>query len=88
MTKIRKCAADQEKEKIRQSGTLLLSDQEFLIVRYLRENDECTTSAIAELLDVTSRRAMGILGSLVKKDVLQKVGNARNTVYQAGKNFL
>jgi len=58
-----------------------------LIVKYIYENNECTASAIAGLLEVTSRRARGILGSLVKKDVLKKVGNARNTVYRAGKNI-
>lgn len=84
-----KCSESGKKENpaIRQSGNPQLADQESLIVKYVHENDECTASAIAGLLDVTGRRARGILGNLVKKEVLKKVGNARNTVYRAGGNF-
>ncbi len=73
--------------EIRKSGNPALPDTELFIIKYIRENDQCTTAEIAGLLDITSRRVRGILGSLVKKDVLRKVGNARNTIYQAGGNF-
>ena len=70
-----------------QSGTAVLPDQELAVVRYIRRNGTCTTAMIAELLNVKDRRARSILGDLVKKDVLKKTGNARNTIYQAGKCF-
>ncbi|MFG6331847.1 MAG: putative DNA binding domain-containing protein [Lachnospiraceae bacterium] len=73
--------------EIRKSGNPALPDTELFIIKYIRENDQCTTAEIAGLLDITGRRARGILGSLVKKGVLRKVGNARNTIYQAGGNF-
>ena len=78
---------EENQDEIRKSGNPALPDTELFIIKYIRENDQCTTTEIAGLLDITSRRARGILGSLVKKDVLRKVGNARNTIYQAGGNF-
>ncbi|MCI8982693.1 MAG: hypothetical protein HFG78_09865 [Hungatella sp.] len=42
---------------------------------------------MAELLDLKGRQTRGILGGLVKKGILEKVGNARNTSYQAGGSF-
>lgn len=73
--------------EIRKSGNPALLDSELFVIKYIHENDQCTTTEIAALLDITGRRARGILGSLVKKGMLKKVGNARNTIYQAGENF-
>lgn len=70
-----------------QSGTAILPDQELSVVRYIQKNGTCTSAIIAEILNVKARRARSILGDLVKKDVLIKTGNARNTVYKAGKFF-
>lgn len=57
------------------------------VVRYLGEHGKCTTAVIAELLNVKDRQARGILGNMVKKDILKKSGNARNTVYLPGGLF-
>lgn len=73
--------------EIQKSGNSVLQDSELFIIKYIHENDQCTAAVVAGLLDITSRRARGILGSLVKRNVLKKVGNARNTIYQAGENF-
>ena len=73
--------------EIRKFGNPAPPDSELFIIKYIRENNQCTTTGIADLLDITSRRARGILGSLVKKGILKKVGNARNTIYQAGEKF-
>lgn len=72
-----------------QSGTAALPDlnQELQIEKYVRKNGFCTTSVVAELLKVKERRARGLLGSMVKKSVLMKEGNARNTRYVAGTQF-
>lgn len=72
---------------IRQSGNPVLTEQEQIIIRYVREQRGCTTAAIAELLDLRNRQTRGILGGLVKKGILVKVGNARNTSYRAGECF-
>ena len=69
------------------SGSAGLPDQEQLVVNYVRENGQCTTAIIAGLLHVKDRRARSLLGNLVKKEVLLKEGNARNTVYRAGTKF-
>ena len=69
------------------SGIPVLPDQEQIIVNYIQKNSQCTTSVIADLLNVKERRARGLLGNLVKKNILSKKGNARNTVYLAGLQF-
>lgn len=70
-----------------QSGTAEMPDQEMEIARLVKRNGSCTTSQVAELLAVKDRRARVVLGSLVKKKILKKRGNARNTVYLAGEQF-
>ena len=70
-----------------QSGTARMPDQEIAIVGFVKSNGSCTTSQVAELLLVKDRRARVILGSLVKKNILKKSGNARNTMYLAGEQF-
>lgn len=80
-------AEEKENPAIRQSGDPVLTEQEQIIIRYVREQRGCTTAAIAELLDLRNRQTRGILGGLVKKGILEKVGNARNTSYRAGECF-
>lgn len=70
-----------------QSGIAGMPDQEITIVRFVKRNGSCTTSQVTGLLGVKNRRARGIIGSLVKKNILKKCGNARNTVYLAGEHF-
>lgn len=70
-----------------QSGNAEMPDQEMKIARLVKSNGSCTTSQVAELLAVKDRRARVVLGSLVKKKILKKRGNARNTVYIAGEQF-
>ena len=85
--KLRRIRKKSGNSEIRKSGNPALLDSELFVIKYIHENDQCTTTEIAALLDITGRRARGILGSLVKKGMLKKVGNARNTIYQAGENF-
>ncbi|MCD8131458.1 MAG: hypothetical protein LUE16_09320 [Lachnospiraceae bacterium] len=70
-----------------QSGSSDLTDQEQTIIEYIRKEGSCTTIKIAGLLDVTDRRARTVLGSLVKKNILKKSGNARSTMYVMGTEF-
>lgn len=70
-----------------QSGTTDFTDQEQTIIEYIRKESSCTTIKAAELLGVTDRRARTVLGSLIKKEVLKKSGNARNTIYVPGTEF-
>ena len=85
--KLRRIRKKSGNPEIRKFGNPAPPDSELFIIKYIRENNQCTTTGIADLLDITSRRARGILGSLVKKGILKKVGNARNTIYQAGEKF-
>lgn len=70
-----------------QSGTSKLTDQEFIVLKYIRQEGRCTTSDVAALLGVSNRRARTILSFLAKRDVLKKSGNARNTIYIRGEKF-
>lgn len=70
-----------------QSGTAVLPDQEQKIMMYVQNNGYCTTASIAKLLHVKERRARDLIGNLVKKSILTKEGNARNTRYVVGKVF-
>ncbi|MCD7884644.1 MAG: putative DNA binding domain-containing protein [Lachnospiraceae bacterium] len=70
-----------------QSGTSGLTDQEFIVLQYIQQNGRCTASDTATLLGVSSRRARTILSLLIKRDILKKRGNARNTIYIQGEKF-
>lgn len=58
-----------------------LSEQERLIVAYLKEYDKITTSKAEEVLGVKQRRARDILKELTEKGVLIKSGTYKSTVY-------
>ncbi|MCD7820583.1 MAG: ATP-binding protein, partial [Lachnospiraceae bacterium] len=70
-----------------QSGTSKLTNQEFIVLRYIQQEGRCTTPDAASLLGVSSRRARTVLSFLVKRDILKKSGNARNTIYIQGEKF-
>lgn len=70
-----------------QTSKVTFSDNELLVIQFVRDNHICTTSDIAELLSVKDRRARYILGNLVKKQILGKTGKARNTMYIVGERF-
>ncbi|MEG0959973.1 MAG: hypothetical protein RSE60_02725 [Erysipelotrichaceae bacterium] len=58
-----------------------------MVVKYVRDNQSCTTAQVVELLNVKDRRARGILSDLSEKEILKKSGKARNTIYIAGSRF-
>lgn len=69
------------------SGTAGLPDQELAVIKYVKDNQACTTAQIVALLGVKDRRARAILGNLITKQILKKNGSARHTVYLAGERF-
>lgn len=69
------------------SGSGGLPEQESMVIKYVQDNQSCTTAQIVELLNVKNRRARVILRDLSEKEVLQKSGKARNTIYIAGSRF-
>ena len=58
-----------------------LSEQHIAIMAYVLKYGKITSKKVVEILDVKQRRARDILGELVAKNMLEKKGNYRNTVY-------
>jgi len=69
-------------------NSVRLTEHELKVIRYIKEKHEITTAQAMELLAIKERRARSVLSGLSKKNILKRVGGARNTAYLAGENFL
>ena len=58
-----------------------MTNQEKIIVDYLKENNEITRIYAEELLGVKTRRANEILKELVDKEIIIKLGEHKNIRY-------
>ena len=63
------------------SGEISLTEQKMLIVKYVQEHGDITSSNAEELLGIKQRRAREILKELVEKKNLSKHGAYKSTVY-------
>ena len=57
------------------------SDEEEIILDYIRKNDRLTKNQAAELLEVSASTATRLLKRMVENHVLKRNGKARNTYY-------
>lgn len=57
------------------------SDEEEIILDYIRKNDRLTKNQAAELLEVSASTATRLLKRMVENHVLKRNGRARNTYY-------
>lgn len=71
----------------KQNKSAELTKQELLIMDYVKDKEAITSAETMKLLVVKDRRARNILGGLVKKGILQKIGVTKNTVYLPGEEF-
>ena len=58
-----------------------LSDEEEIILDYIRKNDRLTKHQAAELLEVSASTATRLLKRMVESHMLKRNGKARNTYY-------
>lgn len=58
-----------------------LSDEEKIVLDYVRKNDRLTKNQAAELLEVSASTATRLLKRMVENHLLKRNGKARNTYY-------
>ncbi len=58
-----------------------VSDEEEIILDYVRKNDRVTKNQAADLLEVSASTATRLLRRMVEEQVLKRNGRARNTYY-------
>lgn len=58
-----------------------LSDEEEIIMEYIRKHDRLTKHQAAELLEVSDSTATRLLKRMVERHVIKRHGKARNTYY-------
>ena len=58
-----------------------LSDEEEIILEYIRKHDRLTKQQAAELLEVSASTATRLLKRMVERHMIKRNGKARNTYY-------
>ena len=59
-----------------------LTEQEKIIIEYLRSSNRITTQEVKSILGVEERRARNILKGLVDQGILERIGKTTNTYYR------